>query len=313
MSKKTFHSIREYATDRGKPAPNNPLFGVVRNCHSQDTDTAVPLEGQTFSCDFYIISLKHIISGEIAYGRTRYDYQNGAMIFLAPGQEVRIHGVNVKADSRMIMFHKAYLLDHPLYEKIERYHFFNYAVNEALHLSEAEEAQLISIFDAIETESQGNHDHFTRDIILSQLDTLLRYSERYYRRQFMTRQDFRSALFDRFIQAFDTLLDLQSNHIARLPTVEDIALQLHVTPRYLSDALKIETGKTAKEWIHLQLLDKAKNMLLGSNDSVANIAYQLGFEYPQYFARLFKKKIGITPSEFRNVEKYHTEIHERAQ
>ncbi|MCZ2721018.1 helix-turn-helix transcriptional regulator [Marinomonas sp. 15G1-11] len=203
----------------------------------------------------------------------------------------------------MILFHEDYLRGHELQSQLKKCRFFDYAVNEALHLSPKEQQLICRIFDSIEAEYHSSYDALSREIMLSQMSTLLRYAERFYRRQFLVRKEFHSSIYE----SFNNLLYqyMYVSDVYRTPSISDIAQQLNMTPRYLTDALKVETGKSAKEWIQLALVDKAKNLLLSSNDSVATVAYSLGFEYPQYFSRLFKNKVGITPTEYRKQTARH--------
>ena len=289
-----FSSLHEFHDFMRLPKPEHPLFSVT-NIHT-DTSNSVncpdtPLE---LSTDFYSISLKKIIEGEIHYGRTQYDFKNGSLICMAPRQIVSTKGVKTKSDARVIFIHEDFLRGTSVQSLFEEATYFSYAVNEALHLSPSEETLLKTIFDSLEQEYKLNHDAFSKDIMISQIITLLTYTERFYQRQFQQRMEsHESTLKQRFSAA------LKSAPSDQIPSVESIASQLHVTPRYLSDALKVETGHTALENIHLYQIERAKNMLLGSDDSVSVIAYALGFEYPQYFSRLFKKKVGVTPTQFR--------------
>ena len=289
-----FSDIAEHHGFLGLPAPEHPLLAVspislnVKNVQLSCLDRDLII-----TTDFYSISLKHFISGEVFYGRTKYDFKNGVMIFVSPRQEIRTKGVKVESQGKLICFHEDFIRSHQLKERIKKYNFFNYSVNEALHLSPKEERLIMSIFDNIEQEYHGNFDEHSKEIILAQLDTLLRYAERFYCRQFQQRKEASNSTKDRFIEEFEQL------STEGIPTVEDIANQMNMTPRYLSDALKVETGKTAIEILHLHLIDKAKDLLLGSDTTVARVAYDLGFAYPQYFSRLFKKKVGMTPTEYR--------------
>ena len=291
MKKLHFSSLREYHDYFGMPAPEHPLISVS----TISSDLSCVNEEIELSTDFYTISLKHIIEGEIFYGRTQYDFKGGSLICMSPRQKVRIAKLNIKSDARTILIHEDFLRGTSIQQSIEAANYFTYAVNEALHLSPREEVLIKGLLDTLELEYSQNHDAFSKDIMVSQLTTLLSYADRFYQRQFQQRMESPiSSLEERFLGC---LRELPSDHI---PTVEELAAKLHVTPRYLSDGLKVETGKTALENIHAYQIDRAKNMLLGSDDSVATIAYALGFEYPQYFARLFKKKVGQTPTQYRN-------------
>lgn len=291
MKKIHFSSIRAYHDYFGMPAPEHPLISVSEI----KSDLSCVNEEVELSTDFYAISLKHIITGEIYYGRTKYDFKDGSLICTAPRQALRIAKLDIKSDAKLILIHEDFIRGTSIQNIIESATYFSYAVNEALHLSPREESLIKNLFDILEQEYNLNHDAFSKDIMVSQLTTLLTYADRFYQRQFQQRMESPiSSLEERF---FSCLKELPSDHI---PSVEELANKLHVTPRYLSDGLKVETGKTALENIHVYQIERAKNMLLGSDDSVATIAYTLGFEYPQYFARLFKKKVGQTPTQYRN-------------
>lgn len=295
-----FTDLDEYHRFLGLDAPENPLFSISSSSFkgSQAT-TACANEGLALSSDFYAISLKHIVSGEIFYGRTRYDCSSGTLICTAPGQVLRVKGLNVESTGRSIIFHEDFIRGHSIKNDLRKYHYFSYAVNEALHLSPKEEQMLAGLFDQIELEYHNNQDAFSKALILSQLDTLLKYTNRFYHRQFLNRQQNDSDLLDRFIGQLEHHLGQDHPDGNAIPAIEDIASSLHMTPRYLSDALKVQTGKTAMENLHLYMIDKAKDLLLQSDATVATVAYSLGFEYPQYFARLFKKKTGMTPTQYR--------------
>lgn len=298
-----FSDLTEYHKFFGIPAPEHPLFSVL-SMSSQKADVAKCTDLDiTVSSDFYSISLKHITSGEIFYGRTKYDCKNGTMIFMAPKQEIRVTGLKVESTGRAIVFHEDFIRGHSIKDEIKKYNFFSYAVNEALHLSPKEEKMIAGLIDQIEQEYHNNQDEFSKELILSQLDTLLKYANRFYHRQFLHRKENGYDLLDKFINEVESFIEVNKLEEKTIPTIEDIASILALTPRYLSDALKAETGKTAMENLHLYLIDRAKDMLLKPDATVATVAYDLGFEYPQYFARLFKKKTGMTPTEYR--KSYH--------
>lgn len=303
MKKYHFDNLTDYHEFLGLPTPEHPLFSMI-NMSSDTTDDEIQcINGDVeFSSDFYSISLKHILAGEIHYGRTKYDFKNGSLICLAPRQTFRTQGIRAKTNAKIIIIHEDFLRGTSIQKTIEEANYFTYAVNEALHLSPSEESLMATIFDTLEQEYNHSHDAFSKDIIISQLNTLLTYAERFYRRQFQQRMEMMQTHKSSFYQQFMTVL--KDTPADRIPTVEGLAQQLHMTPRYLSDALKMETGKTALENIHIYQIEQAKNLLLGSDDSVASIAHSLGFEYPQYFSRLFKSKVGMTPSQFREA-KFH--------
>lgn len=299
MKKYHFASITEQNELLGIRPPEHPLLDVIK-INSKKEDNPLSCEdGFTISANFYSISLKHITSGELLYGRTKYDCSNGTMLFIAPEQQLSGVGIKVDSVARTICFHEDYIRGHKLQEEIKKYHFFNYSVNEALHLSPKEKKQMAVIFDAIEAEYQNNLDAFTKELILSQLSTLLMYSNRYYYRQFLMRKELDTSVYDRFSKLLEARIQSVVDESSSIPEVEELAQSMNMTSRYLSDALKAETGKTTKDWIHKALIERSKDLLLSTKDSVATIAYSLGFEYPQYFSRLFKNKVGMTPSEYR--------------
>ena len=294
MKKIHFSNLAQYHEYFDVPAPEHPLISIT----TFDADTTCVSEEVEISTDFYTISLKHIINGEIHYGRTKYDFSDGSLICTGPRQVFRVVNLNIKSDGHVIIIHEDFIRGTNIQRIMEAATYFSYAVNEALHLSPREEALVKGIVTSLEEEYRQNYDAFSKEIMISQLNTLLCYVERFYQRQFQQRMESpMSSLYEQFMAIVKEQL---ATHI---PTVEEIAEKLFMTPRYLSDGLKVETGKTALENIHGYQIERAKNMLLGSDDSVATIAYSLGFEYPQYFARLFKKKVGQTPTQYR------TQIH----
>ena len=299
MSTNHFSDMTEFSQFFGWPAPEHPLLNVFSAETAVDAEENCFDEPITISNDFYAISLKKIISGEILYGRTKYDFNNGSMIFTGPRQQITFDGVSVVSKSRHIIFHEDFIKGHDIRHRIKNYGFFSYTANEALHLSPTEERLIGSILDNIETEYHNNPDEFSKEIILSQLDTLLKYANRFYKRQFLHRQEMSGEILSQFEQAISAYFESGAFEIHGTPRVEEIAKELDMSSRYLSDSLKAETGKTAIEHIHLYLIDEAKNLLLEPRITVSEIAYKLGFDNPKYFSRLFKKKVGITPSEYR--------------
>ncbi len=299
---KHFSTLSEYMDYLMLPSPEHPMLSVL----TAADEGFLPCPRQSsppISHDCYSISLKKIIHGELNYGRTKYDFTNGALICMAPRQVMQWDD-RVAMDQRgfSINFHEDFLKGTELAHQIKKYGFFSYAINEALHLSPREEKQMESIVAHIEIEYHNNQDEFSKDIIISHLSTLLKYANRFYERQFINRKEMSHDLLTQFNQ------ELERYHAAGLleqqgvPSIEQIADQMSVSQRYLSDTLKKETGKTTTEHIQLFLIDAAKDILLEPNKSISEVAYELGFEYPQYFSRLFKKRAGLSPSAFR--EKY---------
>lgn len=294
--KRHFTNLHDYHQFLGLPAPEHPLISVsTLHSDSRDTTLACAADDLQISTDFYTISLKHILAGEIHYGRTTYDFNAGSLICMSPRQSIKLSGVRAKTKAKLVMIHEDFLRGTSIQQGMESASYFSYAIHEALHLSPSEESLLRGIIDTLALEYEQNRDAFSKEIMISQLKTLLIYAERFYQRQFQQRMESAtSSLQQRF------LAELKNTSSEQIPCVENIASGLHMTARYLSDALKVETGKTALENIHEYQIDRAKNLLLGTDDSVATIAYALGFDYPQYFSRLFKNKVGLTPSQYRN-------------
>nr|WP_264792660.1 helix-turn-helix transcriptional regulator [Aureispira anguillae] len=252
------------------------------------------------SNECYSISLKKVLLGEVNYGRTKYDFNNGAMVFMSPRQVMQWDKVIIDQKGLVITFHEDFIRGTILERQIKKYGFFSYTTNEALHLSPKEEKLIESIFDNIEMEYHNNQDKFSKDIIIAQLGTLLKYADRFYERQFINRKELSGSLLEKFTNEIRSYFESDKLQELGIPTIEALADSLSVSQRYLSDTLKKETGKTAIEHIHLYLIDEAKNILLQPNKTISQIAYELGFEYPQYFSRLFKKRVGVSPSHYRN-------------
>ncbi|NND78606.1 MAG: helix-turn-helix transcriptional regulator [Maribacter sp.] len=297
-----FKTLSAYIDYLELPRPEHPMLSVFSA--SGDGFLPCPKESSPpITNDCYSISLKKIVKGDLNYGRTQYDFTNGALIFIAPRQVLQWDD-SVVYDQKgfSINFHKDFLKGTELAHQIKKYGFFSYSANEALHLSPKEEKQIESIVENIEIEYQNNQDEFSKDIIISQLSTLLKYANRFYERQFLNRKELSNDLLEQFNQQLSAYFDSGQLQEKGIPSIEQIADKLSVSQRYLSDTLKKETGKTSTEHLQLYLIDEAKNILLNPNKTISEVAYELGFEYPPYFSRLFKKKEGISPTEYR--EKY---------
>ncbi|TLV03192.1 helix-turn-helix domain-containing protein [Dyadobacter luticola] len=261
---------------------------------------ACSIYNSEFTTDFYMITFKKIKSGNFLYGRTKYDHDNGSLMFAKPRQVTEIRDVELNEKGFIIYIHEDFLNGHPLHSEIRKYSFFEYETREALHLSPREEEIIWDLYRKIETEYLNNTDEYSRDIMLTHLDSILKYSQRFYKRQFIHRTEISGKMVSRFNESLVTYFESGMFQKKGLPTVTMMADQLNTSPRYLSDLLKQETGKTAMELIHIFLISEAKNMLMGSDQTVAETAYQLGFENPPYFSRLFKKEVGVSPVQFKN-------------
>lgn len=298
-----FNTLSAYFDYMQLPRPEHPMFSVLFAIG--DANLPCPRQSSPpITNDCYTISLKKIVKGNLNYGRTNYDFTNGALVFMAPRQVLQWDSsVVFEQKGFSINFHEDFLKGTELAHQIKKYGFFSYSANEALHLSPSEEEQIESIVKNIEIEYQNNQDEFSKDIIISQLSTLLKYANRFYERQFLNRKELSNDLLERFNSELEAYFETGQLQKSGIPSIENIADKLSVSQRYLSDTLKKETGKTTTEHLHLYLIDEAKNSLLNPNKSISEVAFELGFEYPQYFSRLFKKKEGISPSEYREMYK----------
>lgn len=298
-----FQSISELHRLLGLPRPLHPLISVVDNTEVSVRRDMLP---PSFSFNFYKISYKTGPEGKIRYGQGYYDFEEGSLVFTAPNQVLAVTdeemagmetgGTEYKGYS--LLFHPDLIRNYPLGTHIGKYGFFSYAVNEALHLSEKERNVVLNIFSNMNDELQTTIDDFSQDVIVSQLELLLNYSNRFYKRQFITRKAVNNDLLtqlEKLLQDYFSGAALNQG----LPTVQYLAGQLSVSPHYLSDMLRSLTGRSAQQHIHDKLIEKAKEILSTSNLSVAEVAYQLGFEHPQSFHKLFKRKTRLSPLEFR--------------
>ena len=297
-----FKTLSTYLEYLELPRPEHPMIGLF-TAMSDGFLPCLKESSPPITNDCYTISFKKIIKGDLTYGRTKYDFTNGALFFIAPRQVLQWENTAVfEQKGFSINFHEDFLKGTELAQDIKKYGFFSYSANEALHLSPKEEKQIELIIQNIELEYQNNQDSFSRDIILSHLSTLLKYAQRFYERQFINRTELSNDLLEQFRQQLEKCFDSGQLKENGIPSIEQIAEHLSVSQRYLSDTLKKETGKTSTEHLQLYLIDEAKNILLDPQKTVSEVAYELGFEYPPYFSRLFKKKEGISPTEYR--EKY---------
>ena len=252
------------------------------------------------SCNFYFICFKKLKTGNLWYGKTKYDHDQGFMYFLKPNQIFAVHDVQLKEKGFSIEIHEDYLMGHQLFTEIKKYGFFDYEIHEALHLSPREEETMWSLFNKMQLEYQTNPDEFSKQIILSHLDSILKYAQRFYKRQFIDRKPLSGAMVTKFYDCLRGYFEGGDAGEKGLPSVNQMASQLNLSPKYLSDLLKQETGKTALELIHLYVISEAKNLLVAGDRSISEIAYRLGFENPPYFSRLFKKEVGMSPKEFKS-------------
>ncbi|SDL93690.1 Helix-turn-helix domain-containing protein [Catalinimonas alkaloidigena] len=290
-----YKTLSDLHRGNGWPPPEHPLVSVV-NCMKD-----CPLGDREFTSDCYMIAFKKLKAGVVLYGRTTYDHTNGSMMFVRPRQIIEMKNLEFEEQGFMILVHEDYLTGHELHDTIQNYGFFDYEINEALHLSPREETIVWDLYHKIVVEYEDNPDEYSREIILSHVASILKYSQRFYKRQFINRTDMSGKTVTRFNQALQGYFRAGFLQSRGLPSVQHLADTLYLSPRYLSDLLKQETGKTAMDLIHIALMSEAKNQLRTSEQSIAQIAYGLGFENTSYFTRLFKKQVGIKPLEYKKM------------
>lgn len=294
-----FKTISQYLQTIGLPKPEHPLISVV----NLDTVKPIPAnEKISWLFDFYFISLKRQLTGEIKfrYGQQLFDFDEGILGFMSPNQILSLEtNEEVKYSGWMLLIHPDFFWHTSLAKNIKLYDFFDYAANEALHLSEKEETMIVNILKFIEQEYHSNIDKFSDNVIIAQLELLFSYSERFYNRQFLTRKKVNHQILTRLEEMLDQYFVTENLTEKGLPSVQLIAETLNLSPNYLSSLLKVLTGKSTQQHIQDKLIDKAKEILSTTNLSVSEIAYQLGFEYSQSFSTLFKNKTNFSPLEFR--------------
>lgn len=302
MSNKQIHRIKtisEYHRLMELPKPEHPLISVI----NLETITYFPSnEPMSLVFDFYSVSLKRNYNAKIKYGQQEYDFDEGIMFFISPGQ---VFGIEVNKDEKlkrsgwMLLIHPDFFWNTQLAKTIKQYDYFDYSVNEALFLSDKEETTIINMMQNIEQEYRSNIDKFSQDIIIAQLELLLNYADRFYHRQFITRKITNHKILNRLEEILTQYFNSDVLAKKGLPTVQHIAETLNVSPNYLSGMLKTLTGQSTQQHIHDKLIEKAKEKLSTTGLSVSEIAYELGFKHPQSFSKLFKTKTNLSPLEFR--------------
>lgn len=290
-----FNSISDLHRVLGLPKPLHPSVSLVDNTQLAVNKGELP---HSFLLNFYKISYKQGLSGKIRYGQHYYDFDEGGLVFTSPKQLLAVTDENDYM-GQTLLIHPDFIRNHSLGKNITKYGFFSYAANEALHLSDKERNIINGIFNNINDEIQSNIDDFSQDVIISQIELLLNYSNRFYKRQFITRKAVSNDILAKLEDLWLVHFEQQTALTRGLPTVQYLADQLNVSPRYLSDMLRSLTGENAQQHIHNKLIEKAKEILSISNLSVAEVAYQLGFEHPQSFNKLFKSKTSYSPLAYR--------------
>ncbi len=292
-------TIAEFHQLWGLPKPEHPLISVVdysKINHSPENSE----KGVIFDC--YAVCIKRDLDIKMIYGQQKYDFDEGVMFFMAPNQVLRIEtGPDTASEGSgwILLIHPDFLWNTPLAKTIKQYEYFNYSANEALFLSEKEEVTINNIILNIQQEYHSNIDKFSQNIIISQIDTLLNYSERFYQRQFITRKITNHKVLERLEEILEGCFNSEDLSPKGIPTVQYIANILSISPSYLSGLLKVLTGQSTQQHIHDKLIEKAKEKLSTTDLSVSEIAYGLGFEYPQSFSKLFKSKTNLSPLGFR--------------
>ena len=294
-----FDSLSDFHRVFGLPKPLHPLVSFI---DVKDVNILRDEIGSSFILDFYKVAYKQDVCGKAKYGQHFYDFGEGGLIFSAPNQIFETPGDHGSA-GYIVLIHPDFLLTYPLATKINQYGFFSYAANEALHLSEPEKETIFSLFKIIDEELKSRIDDFSNDVMISQLELLLNYSNRFYKRQFITRKAVNNDLLQNMEGYLNNYFYDRKSLLKGVPTVQSLAEHLSVSPSYLSDMLRSLTGQNAQQHIHQKLIEKAKEKLSTTELSVSEIAYELGFEHSQSFSKLFKLKTTLSPLKFR--ESFH--------
>lgn len=290
-------SIKEIHRVLDLPGPKHPLITLFDTRDERINLSRLPV---SYVTTLYKISFIEKLGGKFRYGQGYYDFDEGSMVFTSPNQVVGSTSMYKGNEGYSLIFHQDFLQGYPLAAKIRQYGFFSYSSNEALHLSVQERTTVASIFKIIEDELNSRIDDFSQEVVIAQIELLLTYARRFYKRQFLTRQAATSDLLQQFEAVLSNYFQKEEPIDHGLPTVQHLAEQLNYTPNYLSDMLRSLTGLSAQQHIHEQLIERSKELLATTTLSVSEIAYQLGFEHPQSFSRFFKTKTQLTPAQFKS-------------
>jgi AraC family transcriptional regulator, transcriptional activator of pobA len=291
-----FHTISEMQKELGLPKPLHPLISML---NYKDVKITGEMLANDFVMDFYNITYNESAGCSMRYGQTTYDFNEGGMFFTSPGQPLAGVQSMDSASGYTLLIHPDFLRNYNLNHKIKSYGFFSYSVTESLHLSDKEKNIITTIAAIIEDELKTSIDDLSQDVMIAQLELLLNYSQRFYKRQFITRKTINNDLLNRLDDVLDNYFNKEMPAIKGLPTVQYLSEELKVSPRYLGDMLRMFTEHNTQQHIHLKLIEKAKERLTTTNLSITEIAYQLGFEHSQSFSKLFKSKTSLSPLEFR--------------
>ncbi len=291
-----FNSISALHKALGFPKPLHPLVSLVNYADIKTPYEELP---KSLLLNFYKISYKKNLNGKIKYGQNYYDFDEGGLSFISPNQVISSAEDEKDYSGYTLLFHPDFIRNYQLNTKIKTFGFFSYSVNEALFLSDKEKQIIFSVFENIKEELNSTIDDFSQDVVVSHIEVLLNYSNRFYKRQFITRKVVNHDILTQLEKILNTYFELEEALQKGLPTVDYLAEQLNVSPRYLSDLLRMLTGQNAQQHIHGKLIEKAKEYLTATSLTVSEIAYQLGFEHPQSFNKLFKKKTNLTPIAYK--------------
>jgi AraC family transcriptional activator of pobA len=292
-----FNSLTDAHRAYGLPAPLHPLISLIDNNIYPVVSSRLP---NSHVLKFYKISFRTRLGGKLKYGQGYYDFDEGGLLFASPNQVIGNYPyLSACSAGYTLLIHPDFLLGYSLAKKIKKYGFFSYTANEALHLSDDEKEIIISLFIIIEKELKSRIDDFSQDVIISQIELLLNYANRFYKRQFITRKAVSNDLLQKLEALLDDYFNNDKSSSQGIPSVQYLSEHLNISATYLSDMLRSLTGQNAQQHIHTKLIEKAKEKLSTTNLSVSEIAYDLGFEHPQSFSKLFKTKTNFSPLEFR--------------
>lgn len=295
-------SIAEVHRSLGIPKPLHPLISLIDN---RDNQVSFYITRPYHVLSVYKIALATKAGGRLNYGQGHYDFDAGSMLFTAPNQLTGSGDVQEDYSGYALFIHPDFLQGYPVARTIKQYGYFSYSVNEALHLSESEKTIVLSLFNIIQEELNSRIDDFSQDVLIAQVELLLTYANRFYKRQFLTRKVADSNLLQKVERLLDEYFTDELSSDRGIPTVQSLAMQFNYTPDYLSDMLRALTGQNAQQHIHLKLIEKAKEKLTTTNLSISEVAYVLGFEHSQSFSKLFKIKTGFSPLAFKKSFSQH--------
>lgn len=289
-----FETVNDYNVFNNKETLH-PLVSVI------DLSKANPRRASNMYFGIYVVFLKEVKCGDLRYGKNTYDYQEGTLVFIAPGQIVKVedNGEIYQPKGYALVFHPDLIHGTTLGKHIGEYTFFGYRSNEALHISERERTIVLDYFSKIEYELERAIDKHSKKLIVANIELFLNYCVRFYERQFITRDSVHKGVLERFEKVLNEYFRSDKPQSIGLPTVAYCASELSLSPNYFGDLIKKETGKTAQEYIQTKLIDIAKERVFDNSKTVSQVAYELGFKYPQHFTRLFKQRVGQSPNEYR--------------